>query len=147
MSEVFAEDMNYWCTGKSSPDVWIARTRDVIEGLGGTVEAEAFGSDRTTGRAAFVIQFRVATGQEYRITWPVLKSRTGKEQAARVQAATFVYHDCKAKAVSAAVLGVEAVFFQHLLLPDGRTAGQLAAPELLEMIPHDMAPRLGHEES
>jgi hypothetical protein len=56
-----------------------------------------------------------------------------------VQAATMLYHDVKAKAVSAKVHGVRAAFFQYLALPDGRTAAQLAAPDLTDRYPRLLA--------
>ena len=46
-----------------------------------------------------------------------------------------LYHDIKAKAVAAKVHGARAAFFQYLLLPDGRTAAQAAAPELTSLWP------------
>jgi hypothetical protein len=105
----YAEEVNYWKTSKSSPDAWMERTRRQIEKLGGTVLAEGSGSEPGLGRAAYMLAFEIE-GEHYRVVWPVLPSKTGDEKAARRQAATLLYHDLKAKAISAAVLGARAAF-------------------------------------
>ena len=129
----YAEDINYWKTGTSSPDTWIATARKEIAAAGGKIFAEAFGSD-ADGRAAYMIEF--GFGEErFRVVWPVLPSKSGNERAAKIRAATMLYHDIKAKCVSAKVHGVRAAFFQFLLLPDGRTAAQIAVPELTALYP------------
>lgn len=133
MADIYAEDVNYWKTGTSSPDTWIDKARREIAAAGGKVLNEAFGRDET-GRAAFLLEFRFGD-ERFRAVWPVLKSRTGNEKAARVQAATFLYHDTKARCMAAKVLGNRAAFFNYLLLPDGRTAAQIAAPELVNLYP------------
>ena len=56
-------------------------------------------------------------------------------RAARIQAATMLYHDVKAKCVSAVALGTRASFLTYLMLPDGRTAAQASAPELEQVFP------------
>ena len=55
MEKVFAENVNYWKTSKSSSDTWIDRTKGQIEQLGGRVLMEGFGNEPTTGRAAFAL--------------------------------------------------------------------------------------------
>jgi hypothetical protein len=133
MAELYAEDVNYWKSGTSAPDTWIDRARKEIAAAGGKVLNEAFGRDEK-GRAAYLLDFAFGS-ERFRAVWPVLRSRAGNERAARIQAATMLYHDIKAKCVSAKVLGVRAAFFQYLTLPDGRTAAQLATPELSERYP------------
>jgi len=130
----YAEDINYWKTSKSSPDTWMDKTKRQIKQLGGDVLMEGFGSEPTTGRAAFMLGFEIG-GDKFKIVWPVLPSKSGNEKAARIQAATMLYHDVKAKCVSAAVLGTRAAFFSFLMLPDGRTASEVSAPELAQAIP------------
>lgn len=71
----------------------------------------------------------------FRAVWPVLPSKTKNERAARIQAATMLYHDVKAKCVAAKVHGVRAAFFQYAVLPDGRTAAQVAMPDLVNLYP------------
>lgn len=124
--------MNYWKTSQSSADTWIERTKADITEVGGTIVNEAYGRDQT-GCAALLLEFAVEADR-FRVVWPVLPTQTTKpadERAARVQAATMLYHDVKAKRVSAKVHGVRASFFQYLALKDGRTAAQLAIPELV----------------
>lgn len=130
---VYAEDLNYWKTGKSSPDTWIDRARKEIEVAGGTVDNEAFGRD-ASGRSAYMLAFSFGADR-FRVVWPVLESKSGDERAARIQATTMLYHDVKARYVTAKVLGIRSAFFGYLLLPDGRQAGMVASPELLNAMP------------
>lgn len=130
----YAEDVNYWKTSKSSPDAWIDKTKRQIERLGGKVLLEGFGSEPAIGRAAFMLGFEIG-GDKFKAIWPVLPSKAGNEKAAKVQAATMLYHDVKAKCISAAVLGARAAFFSFLMLPDGRTAAEASVPELAQAIP------------
>jgi hypothetical protein len=134
-AEVYAEDVNYWLTERTltSAERWMEHAKKEIKAANGKVVSEAFGSDET-GRAAYMLEFSFGA-ERFRIVWPVLKSRSNNVRAARVQAATMLYHDIKAKCVSAKVHGPKAAFFQFLMLPDGRTAAQLAAPELSERYP------------
>lgn len=131
---IYAEEINYWKTSRSSPDVWMARARQQIENLGGVILLEGFGNEPTTGRAAYMLAFEIE-GNKFKIAWPVLPSRSGNERAARIQAATMLYRDVKAKCISASVLGARAAFFSFLLLPDGRSAAEMSTPELIQAIP------------
>ncbi len=134
MPTVYAEDVNYWKTGQSSPDAWIDKAKREIEAVSGKVRSEAYGKD-DSGRAAFLLEFSIGS-ERFRVVWPVLPTYSGKdERAARIQAATMLYHDIKAKCVSAKVHGARAAFFQYLMLPDGRTAPQAANAELTELWP------------
>ena len=126
---IYAEDLSFWKTGKSSPDVWIDRAKRFIEGRGGKILGEGFGCD-ASGRAAFMLGF-TADGRRFKIIWPVLPSKGKDEKAARVQAATTLYHYVQGVCLYAAVVGWHASFFSHLLLEDGRTASQLEDKELL----------------
>lgn len=133
MPDIYAEDVNYWKSGTSAPDTWLDRAKREIKAAGGKVLSEAFGSD-STGRAAYMLEF-VFADERYRAVWPVLRSRTTNDRAARIQAATMLYHDVKHRCVLMKVFGARQAFFQFLLLPDGRTAAQLAAPELTQAWP------------
>lgn len=134
----FAEDIgHYWKTGESSPDVILGRTRRLIESTGGAVVAEAFGA--VEGQAAFMMAFTI--GQDnFKVVWPVLTSRTGSPSAAKRQAATLLFHDIKAKVMTASVLGAKVAFFSYLMLGDGRVAGELANPELADAFPLQLGP-------
>ena len=128
-----AEDIgHYWQTGSSSPEVWLEKAKKLIEEIGGEIIAEGFGSAQ--GRAAYMIAFGVSD-DKFKVVFPMLPSRTGRELAARRQAATLLYHDIKAKCMTAAVLGSKAAFFSYLMLPDGRTTSELSAPELTGAFP------------
>lgn len=136
MSEMlYAEDVgHYWKTGKSDPSRWIERAKQQIEEIDGTVLAEGYGSEIQTGRAAYMLAFKIAE-DSFKLMWPVLPSKNRDTVSAKRQAATMLYHHVKAACMSALVLGARTAFFAHLMLPDGRTAGQATAPELLEMLP------------
>lgn len=138
----YAEDVNYWQTGKSSPDSWIDNAQKEILSIGGKVLAWAFGAEGATGRAAYMLEFTLA-GERFKVVWPVLPTRSGKNEAsARIQAATMLYHDVKARCVSAKVIGARSAFFSYLMLPDGRTAANVSAPELAEQLPNMFRSRL-----
>lgn len=134
----FAEDLNYWRTGHSSPDGWIARARQEIEEAGGTVVAEGFGRD-SQGHAAYMLGFRFGP-DTFKMVWPVLPVRSeaqrqASEIAARIQAATLLYHDVKNSCMKARVLGPRVAFFSHLLLPSGITATEATLPEFVNTLP------------
>ena len=129
----YAEDIgHYWQTGSSSPDVWIEKAKSQIEEVGGFINSDAYGSMGV--RAAFMIAFSIE-GDKFKVVFPVLESKTGKTLAAKRQAATMLYHDIKAKCMVASVLGTKTAFFSYLVLPDGRTASEVATPELAQNFP------------
>lgn len=128
-----AEDINYWKTGKSSPDSWIDKAEKEIEGVSGEIIGRAFASDSVAGMEVYMLAFRI-DDDTFKIMWPVLHSRTGNQTAARRQAATMLYHDVKAKCMSAKVLGVRKAFVPYLVLGDGRTVSEISKPELEESI-------------
>lgn len=137
---LYAEEVNYWKTGQSSPDAWIDKAQAEINAAGGKVLNEAYGRD-AEGRAAFMLEFQLKS-ERYRVVWPVLTTRvkgTQNERAAKVQAATMLYHDIKARCVSAKVLGARSAFLSYLMLPDGRTAAQAATPEIATLYPRLLA--------
>jgi hypothetical protein len=141
----YAEDLNYWKSGTSAPDTWITRARAEIAAAGGRVNAEFFGADGD-GRAMFVLEFTFPAapeGERYQAKWPVLACRSpsaANQRAARIQAATMLYHDVKSRCVAAKVLGVRPAFLTYLLLSDGRNAGEASAPELANQYPRLPAP-------
>lgn len=129
----YAEDVkHYWQTSATSPDVWVVRARKLIEELDGTVLAEGFGE--AGGHGAYMLAFQIK-GDKFKVIWPVLPTYSGKLQAAKRQAATMLYHDIKAKAMAASVLGTKTAFFSYLMLTDGRTASELTIPELIDFFP------------
>ena len=129
----FAEDLgHYWQTSQSSPDIWIEKAKKLIREIDGEILAEGFGS--MGNQAAYMLAFRIDK-DEFKVVFPVLESRRGQTLAARRQAATILYHDIKAKCMVASVLGIKAAFFSYLVLPDGRSASELATPELGQAFP------------
>ena len=133
MNLPYAEDIkHYWQNSNSSPDVWIDRAKTIIKDMGGEILADGFGS--AGGQAAFMLAFKFKE-QQYKVVWPVLPTHCGKELPAKRQAATMLYHDVKAKAMTASVLGVEVAFFSYMMLPDGRVSSELAKPELVDAFP------------
>lgn len=138
---LYAEQVNYWRTSRSSPDLWLERIKKLIAKAGGIVLADGFGSDAITGRRLYMLGFELGT-ERYKIVWPVLPSKSGDEQSAKRQAMTTMYHDVKQKIISAKVLGTRAAFFSYLMLPGGRTLSELATPELLEALPTFLRPAL-----
>lgn len=126
----YAEDIgHYWQTGASTPDSWLSKIRKLIEGLSGKVIAEGYGS--SADRSAYMFAFKIED-DGFKVIWPVLPSRTGKVEAAKRQAVTLLYHDIKAKAMTASVLGAKVAFFSYLVLPDGRVTNEIANNELAE---------------
>ena len=131
---IYAEDVNFWHTGKSDPGKWMDLARKQIIELGGKVKGEGFGSD-SEGRGAFMLAFELE-GEMFKIIWPILPTRyRGQESATRRQAATMLYHYVKSVALYSVVVGSRAAFFSHLMLPDGRVASQVANDELVEALP------------
>ncbi len=133
---IYAEDVPYFQTSQSSADTWIDKCKKEIASVGGKVQAEAFGQD-ATGRAAFMLAFSIGE-DTFRLTWPVLASKKGNTKAAKIQASTALYHDVKARVVSAKFLGARAAFFTFLMLPNGRTASEVGATDFLALVPRLM---------
>lgn len=137
----YAEGVNYFRTSKSSASTWLARARAEIMKVGGAILAYGSGFDIVHDRAAHMLAFQIGV-DKFKLVWPVLPSKSGDERAAEIQAATMLYHDVKARCVSAKVLGGRAAFFSYLMLPGGRTLSELATPELLEALPTFLRPAL-----
>lgn len=131
--ELYADDMPYWQTSKASVDTWLEKVKEEIKRAGGVVQSTMYGDDEL-GRAAFMIRFRFDQ-DEFRMVWPVLKSRRGNLLAAKVQAVTMLYHTVKARAVEIRVRGARAAFYGDLLLTDGRTASEASEEVFLGSLP------------
>ena len=131
---IHAEDVNYWKTGKSSADTWLDKAKSEIGRVGGQVLGSGSFTEETTGRSAFMLAFNL-DGESFQLKWPVLKSKTDNMKAARIQAATALYHEVKAACVKVKFLGARSAFFAYLMLPDGRTASEAGSAELAEVLP------------
>ena len=125
----YGHKLPYWKTSQSSPDRWCEKTAAIISKLGGTDIGQMFAT--MNGRGTFVLSFRFG-GRLYRVIWPIMRHRDGEERAARIQAATLMYHDCKSKAVSAAALGVDIAFAGQRVLANDKTVAECSADYLLE---------------
>jgi len=135
----YAEDINFWKTSKSSADDWMEKTKRLIVGYGGSVIAEAFGSNPSTGRGAFMLTFDM-DGERFKVAWPVLPSKSNDERSARKQAATLLYHDIKGRVLSLQIFGARTAFFNYLMLKDGRTVSEWSRPEIIDNLPLLFAP-------
>lgn len=120
----YAEDVNYWKTGSTAPDSKLDQAAKMIVDLGGVVTAKAIGF--MFGRSAVMVAFELG-GEQHRITWPVLNTRQGEAdtRAARIQAATFVWHDMKVRAMNYKVIGGAAFSDVRLIEAQGGTAREL----------------------
>lgn len=130
----FAEDLNYWKTSQTAPDSWIEKTKKLIQSFNGNIIAEAFGSEPGSGRSAFLLIFMMQNDQ-FKIVWPVLPSRSNNDRAAKIQAATLLFHDVKARLLNIQIFGARIAFFNYWQLPDGRTAAEATVPELSQGLP------------
>lgn len=140
MATIYAEDVgNYWKTSQSSPDAWIDKAKKEIKSIGGKIITEIYGMD-DTGHSAFSLVFQIGT-DTFKIVWSVLPTRQSKdEKAAKVQAATMLYHDVKHKVVMAKVKGVRTSFFEYLMLPNGQVLSSVSGDHLLDLAPQMLLP-------
>ena len=134
---VYADDVNYWRTSRTAPDVWLQRAAREIERIGGQVLASGFIREHAGGRAAFLLKFTLE-GHQFRIAFPVLPPRKPTEanwRAAHIQTATALFHSVKARCVEARMHGARAAFHRWLVLPNGRAAEELSDTELVRVLP------------
>lgn len=109
----YAEDLgHYWKTSNSSPDSWLEKAVKEINRAGGLVTAQGY--VLTPEESCYMIQFEFGK-DKFKILWPVLESKTKNTIAAKRQAATMLYHDVKARCVSAKVLGARQSFYGFML--------------------------------
>lgn len=130
----YAEDVNYWQTSRTGPDTWLEKAKTEIRRAGGTVVGSASVSDDMAGHGGFMLAFQIGEDR-FKLTWPVLKPKGSNFKAARIQAATALYHEIKNACVRAKFLGVRSAFLAYLLLPDGRTASETSNTALAEILP------------
>lgn len=133
-----AEDVNYWRTGSSAPDTWIDKCCKLIAEVDGALIQK--GMIWQSGRSVCLIVFSIGD-DTYRVGWPVLTTRDGDsdDRRARIQAATFMYHDVKAKVMTAKVLGPRCAFIGNLLVTKNSTIGELTHGQLQKSLPQLVA--------
>jgi len=142
MDTLYAEDIgHFWKTSKAGADKWIDKTLKLIIQHGGTPLQSLSGMDLAKGRSAFMISFEMG-GDTFKITWPVLPSKRGDNQAARVQSATMLHHTIKSRLLEAKIRGPRAALFSFLALPSGKVAGDLAVENIEEYTEIFRAPQL-----
>lgn len=115
----YSHTVPYFKTSRAASDSWIGKTKDLLKRIGATDLKEGFlaGDDFAT----FALSFRVGA-DSFRVAWPVLPVKDPRDEpAARVQAATLVYHECKARCLAATILGPRPAFVSYLLLSGGKT--------------------------
>ena len=132
MKKKYAENCNYFKSGTSTPDTWLDKSVQLIKSFGGEGHASAFGF--TKDKSAYMIKLSLEE-ETFKIVWPVMKSKTKNELAARRQAATMLHHDIKASCIKAEVLGARTAFCSWLCLPDGRVNFELSNQAILENVP------------
>ena len=130
-NKIYAESMNYWKTSSITPGSWQDKTSQQIKKLGGTVHmiGEVI---HDSGRPAYVILFEIG-GDRFQLVWPTLplkKNTINNRKSAAIQAATMMFHDVKARCLSAYVLGTKKAFFSYYLLDDGRVASDVGDGDL-----------------
>ena len=125
----YAEEMNYWKSSKQPPGYWLDKAADFLTDNGAEVRTTAKGSGN--GCVAYLIEFSV-DGDAFRIVWPVLESKSGDVKAAERQAATMLFHDVKNRAIRLAIGGARTAFFEFLMLPNGRSVGELSSNEITD---------------
>ena len=131
----YAESSNYWQTSTSAPDKWIENAAAQVEKIGGQVILRGLGVHPNSGKSAFLLFFKI-DDDIFRVVWPILPLKSANQKkirAAQRQAATFLFHDVKARCLSAAILGARTSFFSFILLPDGRVASEVQKNEIIEL--------------
>lgn len=133
---LYAEDVGHYfrTSKKTTAETWVNRTKALIVKAGGELLGDGYGHDASTGRSMFMIAFRFGP-DKFKIVWPVLPSRTGRETAAKVQAVTMMWHEAKARCVTMKVKGPRTAWFEYLLLPDGSSVEEKASQELMMLLP------------
>ena len=130
-----AEDVNYWMTSKASADTWLDKTHNMLVKHGGRVVSTIVG--RKDGFAAIGFVFEL-DGAMFKIVWPILDTRNGEvnSHAARRQAATYVWHDIKARLMNRLVWGGRKAFLAYLM-PPGSTVNlmEMNDPDIRKLLP------------
>lgn len=130
---IYGDTVNYWKTSTKASESWLASTKKLIQDIEGKVHTEMIAT--VSGKTAIMLGFAIGD-DNYKIVYPILAIRKEADrQAATIQAATALYHEVKALIVSAKFRGIRGAFTAYLVLPDGRTAGDLSAPEIANAMP------------
>lgn len=144
----YADQVNYWRTSRTSPATWLDKAMAQIARAGGIVEGHGYlgqGDNTHLVSAAYMILFSFGD-DHFKITWPVLQPKNTKDiKAARIQAATALYHEVKSMCVKRKFVGTRKAFVGYLLLPDGLTVDMLPFNEAIGLpSPEDIDNEQGH---
>lgn len=131
--KVYAEDCNYWKTSQTSPDTWLDQAKSLIIKAGGKILADGY-INESSSRNVFMVKF--SFGEQVFVASEFVLESIGKNvKAAKIQAATTLYHEIKARCVSMKRRGARWAFLQYLMLPDGQVVGHASNPELMDAWP------------
>jgi hypothetical protein len=133
----YADDLPYWKTSKSTVDSWLNKAKREIATIGGKITGEAYLNDADKGRAAFMLSFTLE-GRLYVAKWAVMPTKRGTEQdqqSAKVQAATALYHDIKARVVTCKFQEKHFAFLNYMMLPNGQNVAEAADSTPVDHLP------------
>jgi len=125
----YAEDLPYWKTGKSAERA-ITEAKNAIENNKGKITSEGFFV--RDGQGLYFLEFTM-DGDSFRFVEPVMKSRSGNDRSAKIQAAASLKHSIKARVNEAQRHGARRAFMSALLLPNGETLDQQSNDMLVKM--------------
>lgn len=128
-----AESLPYWMTSRTDPEAWFERIENLLEANGGKLNGRAMVKE-PSGNTVFALSFSFGP-ERFRVFWPALPSKKGNSRAARVQAATMIYHDVKERLVRLRIFGPRSAFADWLILPDGRTFNEVTNEEFANALP------------
>lgn len=115
---------------------WLEKAADEVRAVAGNVKGV---SEITTdaGSVVFVMIFDLG-GDRFKVQWPVLTPRVMhpvNAKSAKIQAATALYHDVKARCVTLKFLGSRDAFMPFLLLEGGKTVSEAVPEVFLRALP------------
>lgn len=135
----YAEQANYFGTSQRAADTWLKIAEKELVTVGGRVLRKAAVEEES--HAAFMIEF-LLDGDTFRMVYPVMECRKKTPQnfdKAKVQAATFLYHSVKARALDIKILGARVAFGSWLLVDGKRSVADVvrngsgaALPKMLQ---------------
>lgn len=123
--EWYAEDSNYFGTSSRAAETWLEMAKKELMLVGGKDIRKAAVEENDT--AVYVIEFTL-DGDTYRMSYPAMPCKKATSQnlkKAKVQAATFLYHAIKARALDMKILGAKAAFGSFMLVDGLRTVSDV----------------------
>ncbi|MHC1733425.1 MAG: hypothetical protein AB9888_15510 [Bacteroidales bacterium] len=130
-----AEYTNYWRSSRNPAEYWIDKAVAELKKIDATIKSQYFGDE--DGKSAYVLTVSIE-GNDYRIVWPVMPCEYASDdnrKAARVQAATMIYHDIKARCISSQAIGIRTAFMPFLVVNNGKSLCELDTEEIVAYLP------------